>query len=743
MTRLLPLLLAALLGVIAIAPAAFAQESTVEPTPSATPSAPDPDLAATLAHDGDLEGAIGAYLAVTTQGTAEEGQAVRFPLARAYLDDGQIDAAVQQLDALLLEAPAGADVRAAQFLLAEALSLRGDWEGALPLYDAYIDAGGGASAYARLGLAEALARVGRVGEATREGEAALEAEVPEAARLSFELTLAQALDGSLQSAALPWYERLQRESDVPQDRALALWRAAEIRSDLSGDDNALIGAGLTIIQQYPGSAAALEAVEELPAIKGMLDMYYVAQVYYRHGRDADARSLFQQVIDAQGATPNAARASFYLAVLDENAGNIDAAVAGYARTVALDPTVELADDALWWQAKLLEQAGRDSDAIAIYEQLASGYPATDFAAEARFRVALFEYDTVRFMEAAAAFARIADGSTDDERQRALLWQGKALTRVGEDEAAAAVWQQLADEGQGEYYGLRAAALLGDPDDLEDAGIDAPAEPDWPAIEAWLAATTQENPAAALDGVLYDARWGLGQELLALGMQRRATEVFSALLEDAGRDPAALYQLARSFHDADMPHLSSRAATRLLFALPEEQRATAPADLWRLAYPAPYADLVRDVSDEMDVPDVLLLAVVRQESFFDPLAGSPAGALGLTQVIPATGEEIAQDLDVAFDVEELYRPSVSLRFGAHYLAKQLHVLDGELYQALAAYNGGPGSAIRWRESAGGDVDRYLEEIDFSQTRAYLQLVLENLARYRQLYQGLPAPELPAG
>jgi len=742
MTRLYALILAALLGLISITPATVAQESTAEPTLSPTPSPPDPVLAAGLARNGELAGATGAYLAVIEQGTPEERQAVRFPLARVLLDDGQLGAAVEQLDALLLEAPAGTDVRPAQFLLAEALSLRGDWAGALPLYDSYVDGGGGASAYARLGLAEALARLGRVGEATREGERALQEELPEPVRLSFVLTMAQALDGSLPGEALPWYDRLQRESNAPSDRALALWRAASIRSDLTGDQNPLVGAGLTIIQQYPGTAAALEAVEELPAIKGMLDLYYFALVYYQHGREAQARSLFQQVIDSQAKTPNAARASFYLAVLDENAGDIEAAVAGYARTVALDPSIELADDALWWRARLLEQSGRTARAVAGYRQLASDYGNSDLGGDARFRVPLLDYDARRFADAATAFARVARQSTAEERQRALLWQGKALERAGDDAGARDAWQRLAEEGQDEYYGLRAAALLDNPGELDDAGIEDPAQPDWPAIETWLAAAAKRDPAAALDGLLYDTRWGLGQELLALGMRQRAGEELAALLDDAGRDVPMLYQLARSFHDAGMTHLSSRAATRLLFALPDDARASAPADLWRLAYPAPYADVLRSVADEEDVPDVLLLALVRQESFFDPLAGSSAGALGLAQVIPATGEEIAQDLGIAdFEVDHLYRPSLSLRFGAHYLAQQLDLLDGDLYHALAAYNGGPGSALRWRDASGDDVDRFVEEIDFTQTRAYLQLVLENLARYRQLYGGIAQPELP--
>jgi soluble lytic murein transglycosylase len=112
------------------------------------------------------------------------------------------------------------------------------------------------------------------------------------------------------------------------------------------------------------------------------------------------------------------------------------------------------------------------------------------------------------------------------------------------------------------------------------------------------------------------------------------------------------------------------------------------------------------------------------------------------VVPATGAAIARDLEITgFETEQLFRPALSLRFGAYYLGEQLRAFKGNVYQALAAYNAGPGSAQRWQAVAGDDADRFFEQIDFAQTKAYVQLVSENLARYRQLYQGLDAPSLP--
>ncbi|MGB2694372.1 MAG: lytic transglycosylase domain-containing protein [Dehalococcoidia bacterium] len=722
------------------------QPNQPDPTASATPSPPDAKLADRLAARGDVDAAIGAYAAVAAQGTGDERLAARLALAKLYLANGEAASAAAQIEAYLLEAPGEIDVRAAQYLLADALVRQGDDAGALPLYEAYIEGGGGGSSYARLDRVEALLRLGRFVEAAAEADDVRDEQLPDAARLPFLRAMAQGFEDALPQTALKYYGALGEASRSPGDQALALWRSAVIESN--GNDGLLIDPWVEIIQRYPETDTAQTIVDAQPVAKTLLplDGYYTGLVYYRAGRSADARPDFEASFEANRGGPDrslAARSAFYLAVFDERAGSTDAAISGYGQVLDLDANVEQADDALWWQAQLLEEAGRQAEADAAYQRLDAEYSGSDYAVAARLKLALVPYDQGAYEDAADAFAAIASKTTGKEHTRSLLWQGKSLASAGDENGAEAVWRRLEREAPGDYYALRAAALLGEANgDLESAGLNRPVELDWRAIETWLREATGADPKAAFDLFLYSKHWGLGQELLALGMSRRANAEFAQLLDGADDDPAALYQAARFFHWVGMTDLSARAATRLLSVLPDARAQSAPADVWRLAYPAPFVDVLSDVSAEEDAPDVLVLAMVRQESFFDPLAGSSAGALGLTQVIPSTGEAIADELDLSdFEVDDLFRPSVSLRFGAYYIGQQLSAFDGNPYYALAAYNGGPGNAERWRDAAGDDIDRFVEEITYSETRAYVRIVLENLARYRQLYAGLDAPSLP--
>jgi len=131
--------------------------------------------------------------------------------------------------------------------------------------------------------------------------------------------------------------------------------------------------------------------------------------------------------------------------------------------------------------------------------------------------------------------------------------------------------------------------------------------------------------------------------------------------------------------------------------------------------------------------VLQFALVRQESLFESFARSGAAAQGLAQVIPDTGAYIARQLAWPdYENDDLFQPYVGLAFGAFYLGQQLRAFDGFVTAALAAYNAGPGNAAHWFELAGDDHDRFVETVDFAETRLYIERIYTGYVIYRFLY-----------
>ena len=227
------------------------------------------------------------------------------------------------------------------------------------------------------------------------------------------------------------------------------------------------------------------------------------------------------------------------------------------------------------------------------------------------------------------------------------------------------------------------------------------------------------------------------ELLRAGLADEADVEFETLLDTEQSDAWRLYDLLRVTKTEERPSISSRAAARLAPRFNDP-----PPALLALAYPTEYADIANHEASENSFSPYLLLALVRQESFYQPDAVSSADATGLTQVIPGTAAGIAEQLgETDFTNSDLMRPNVSLRFGSYYLGQQLELFEGDISPALAAYNGGPGNAIDWEEASAGDPDVFLETVEFAETRAYVELVLEHYAAYLYAHGVTETPSLP--
>lgn len=157
-----------------------------------------------------------------------------------------------------------------------------------------------------------------------------------------------------------------------------------------------------------------------------------------------------------------------------------------------------------------------------------------------------------------------------------------------------------------------------------------------------------------------------------------------------------------------------------------------ADLSR--YPMTYAPEIRAAAAEFSLDPAYVASVVLAESSFDAEAVSSAGAIGLMQIMPATGEWIAGKLeDEPFDVQRLYQPEVNLRYGCWYLRFLLDRYDEDMYTASTAYHQGQGRVDQWLEDPQYSQDgRTLTAISSAVTDTYVNRIMESYANYQELY-----------
>jgi soluble lytic murein transglycosylase len=173
------------------------------------------------------------------------------------------------------------------------------------------------------------------------------------------------------------------------------------------------------------------------------------------------------------------------------------------------------------------------------------------------------------------------------------------------------------------------------------------------------------------------------------------------------------------------------------------RDGAPARFWRLAFPLPYRSLIVKYSSQAGLDPYLVAALIRQESEFNPKALSPSKAVGLMQIMPPVGRELARKVPVrGFRLSQLTSPETNIRLGTYYFRRLLDSCEGRLEDTLAAYNAGRSRVTLWRGwGPFDDTNEFAETIPFAQTRDYVQIILRNAELYRWLYASEPAvPDL---
>jgi soluble lytic murein transglycosylase len=732
--------------------AACGGESAPSPEATATPAAPSEtaaDLAAARQYQGNgqYEEAVAAYEQVIEQADGQTQQQARYDLALTYITLERYSDAVTELEAYIDAKPSQEEGLRARFLLGRAYATLGKSDKARDYLGDYADKGGPTAVYAHMELAQLLVQESRYDKAAQELEKALALDVPASLAPTLFLRLGDAYrEEGEDEKAIQWYDRLLEESPSDVYKALALSRIASASRRL-GDGERWQQALLDIVEQYPESPQAANALDSLLMAEVPVGLLAQGIVHYRQGAYVEALAAFDSFLTDDPPAAQAAVAHYYRGAIHEQQDEPEEALTDYQTSLQLDPAGDLAEDAAWDRALLVEEAHGPLDAAEPYRQFSQAYPDSAWAVRAAFLSGLILYQAGDPAAASAAWEEMLSASTDPERSaQAHLWLGQTdLTFLADSEGASAHFQQALEAASASFYGLRAEAwLAGQAAVALPVGPDeaaALAAPDWNAAEAWLASLAGPEALAPDPSPLDLPAWQRGLELHRLGMNREAANEILGLIDQSRSQPWSLYRLARALHDFGLTHLAANAASALLKSA-DRPLEEAPRAVLELAYPVDYLPLIDAAAAETSLSPLLLLALIRQESFFDPSAASAAGALGLTQVMPVTASEINQELNIEdFSAQDLLRPLVGIRFGAHYLRSQLDLFEGNLFLALAAYNGGPGNASRWLQSVpAGDMDLFAEIIDFTETRSFVKLVLENYAMYRFLYGGASHPTL---
>lgn len=411
-----------------------------------------------------------------------------------------------------------------------------------------------------------------------------------------------------------------------------------------------------------------------------------------------------------------------------------------------------ADDACYYLGLYYEYYHSPQAAISTYLYLAEKYPRSNYVDNVLFRTGVLLYKAYDFENAYRVFAASRDKRVGEETPKCLLWWGKLAERLGRPEEAAGVYYYLAERYDHTYASYRAREGLSrlkyrapkskpiEKNNLSQAlsGINGEEEDDQQELQE-LMGTWRENQsnlnkdvadnleryrALVEAGITEYAAWEARKILSAGGARESAQITMGKILQKAGEYRTPIGLTEQKVKDA------------VLMGKPN----LLPYEVWQLAYPLGFFDEVLKFSKQNNLDPYLTLAVIREESRFNPKALSRSRAHGLMQIIPSTGRLIAKDLGLlSFRRRQMYQVDTNLMMGTYYLKNLISSFDGNIALALAGYNGGPGRVRKWvnnwynGDNRNLDIDEFIEYIPLRETRNYVQKVLGSYYEYKRLYE----------
>jgi peptidoglycan lytic transglycosylase len=408
---------------------------------------------------------------------------------------------------------------------------------------------------------------------------------------------------------------------------------------------------------------------------------------------------------------------------------VDRILAQYSKT-------RWAVEALYNLAAYLNKQERESEAATRYRQLLAAFPKSAYAPESSYNLGWSAYrsknyaDSARILEQHLASYRYPETKFIGE---ACLWAAKSEERLGHKSRALSLYDFVNERYRYGYHGyvagLRAAGLR-----KADPSLKAEQPKPGSDLETIRANVTYFEPTRETADGSEAGRVAKADDLEVTGLQEFAVKELNAALEADPASPKLNLRLAQLYSRRGEPFQATLVLRKAYPDLYSYRDADLPREAWEIFFPMVAWSTVKQEAKRYGIDPYIACGLIRQESVFNPNAISRVGARGLMQLMPATGQFISKRQgNGAITTADLYNPVLNIKLGMNYLAQMLGEF-GRIEYAAAAYNAGPGRARAWIAARGSmDIEDWIENIPFSETRGYVQGVLRYAANYQRLYK----------
>ncbi|OYD89603.1 tail length tape measure protein [Nostoc sp. 'Peltigera membranacea cyanobiont' 213] len=482
---------------------------------------------------------------------------------------------------------------------------------------------------------------------------------------------------------------------------------------LKPEDWELIGTSYWENSQFPKAANAYAKAPKTPR-----NLYRTARGLQVGGKDKEtAIATYKQLVQQ---FPNTEETGTALLRLAETAKTGKDGLPYLDRVISKFP--KQAGTALVQKAKTLETLKDQKSASAAWQLLIAKYGNSDEAAEYRWKIA---QDKAKAKDYVGAWQWAEPIVTNNPNSilapRAGFWVGKWAASLGKQQESQTAYNYVISQFPYSYYAWRAANMQG----LNVGNFD-----NVRVMNPEVIAPQRSLPPAGSETF---------KELYLLGQDRDAWLQWETEFQNKIQPTVAeqftegLMRQAKGENLIGIDKISKLEDREIPAELAQYQTLSKQIAYWQARYPFPYLRETEKWSIERKLNPLLVTALMRQESRFEPKIKSVADATGLMQLLPSTAKWIAPQIKVDIKTINLENPNDNIMLGTWYLDHTHQQYNNNSLLAIASYNAGPGNVSKWLQTlTTQDPDEFVEQIPFDETKNYVRQVFGNYWNYLRLY-----------
>ncbi len=382
---------------------------------------------------------------------------------------------------------------------------------------------------------------------------------------------------------------------------------------------------------------------------------------------------------------------------------------------------EQAPEALLDKAKLLDKLNRKAEAAQVRQTLLSKYPKAEATAEYRWQVAQKAAEQGDALKAWTWAQPITTNNVDSSiAPKAAFWVGKWAQKLGRIQDSQWAFEHVVARHPQSYYAWRAAVQLG-----WNVGNFNNVRQVLPTLDK-----PRVRPLPPAGSEMFKELYRLGEDGDAITLFQAETSDRPQLTVNEGFTDALL----KLVQGKNLQGINQVWGLQKKDGPQQEKELQALRQTdkyWHALFPFPFYETITDWSQRRQLNPLLVTSLMRQESRFEPEIKSPVGATGLMQVMPATGEWVANKINLKD--YSLTNPNDNVNLGTWYLNYTHDEYSSNSLLAIASYNAGPGNVSKWvRKYRVSDPDVFVEKIPFRETKGYVESVFGNYWNYLRIY-----------